>query len=214
MLRLPGLDELLAVRRVLRPPGFSARAVDASDVVVREARPADARGIARVHVDTWRTSYAGIIPAAFHDSHRTREKLWAEVLAVPEAGPWSGDFVYVAALRGKDVVGFAHGGPERTGNPTYRGELCTLYVLQASQRRGLGSRLTAAVAGRFVRDGVRSMLVWVFRDNPARRFYETLGGRVVGTRMRTIRGLAVEEVAYGWTDVAPLVQGREGPSAP
>jgi ribosomal protein S18 acetylase RimI-like enzyme len=213
MLRLPGLKDLTAVRRVLRAPGLSARVVDASDVVIREARPADARAIARVHVDTWRTSYAGIIPQAFHESRRNREALWAEVLATSEGGRWTGHFVYVAALHGKDIVGFAHGGPERTGDPAYRGELCTLYVLQAYQRRGLGSRLMAAVVGRFVEDGVRSMLVRVFRDNPARRFYEALGGRVVGVRSTTIRGLHVDEVAYGWTDITPLAPGHEGSDA-
>ena len=31
-------------------------------VTVREAVPADARAIARVHVDSWRTTYRDIVP--------------------------------------------------------------------------------------------------------------------------------------------------------
>jgi hypothetical protein len=34
-------------------------------LVIREAAPADAPGIARVHVDTWRTTYQGIVPDQF-----------------------------------------------------------------------------------------------------------------------------------------------------
>jgi hypothetical protein len=29
---------------------------------IRRAMPGDARGIARVHVETWRSAYAGILP--------------------------------------------------------------------------------------------------------------------------------------------------------
>jgi hypothetical protein len=31
-------------------------------VIIREARTEDIAGIAKVHVDTWQTTYAGIVP--------------------------------------------------------------------------------------------------------------------------------------------------------
>ncbi|MBI1881100.1 MAG: hypothetical protein HYR94_23215 [Chloroflexi bacterium] len=34
-------------------------------MIMRLAQPADAGGIARVHVESWRTTYAGTIPADF-----------------------------------------------------------------------------------------------------------------------------------------------------
>jgi hypothetical protein len=43
------------------------------------------------------------------------------------------------------------------------------------------------------------MIVWVMRDNqPARRFYERLGGVYVRTQPTTIGPATLEEVSYGW----------------
>lgn len=52
-------------------------------IAVREARPSDAPGIARVHVDSWRTTYRGIMPADFLAglSYDQRERLWDTWLA-------------------------------------------------------------------------------------------------------------------------------------
>ncbi len=48
----------------------------------RRADPSDAGAIARVHVDTWRTAYAGILPAAFLAglSFAEREAMWSQAL--------------------------------------------------------------------------------------------------------------------------------------
>ena len=41
-------------------------------------------------------------------------------------------------------------------------------------------------------------------DNPARAFYERLGGRQIGAKQSDIGGVTLEEVAYGWEDLAQL----------
>ena len=170
---------------------------------VREARCADAAGVARVHVESWRTTYRGIVPDDFLAglSVEQRERHWARVLC----GAGGGEFVYVAEEDGQ-IVGFASGGPERSGDPIHKGELYAIYVLNTHQRRGLGRSLTRAVAERLARGGMRSMLVWVLAANPWRRFYEALGGRQVYVKPVEIGGITLDEVAYGWTDVTRLVE--------
>lgn len=42
------------------------------------------------------------------------------------------------------------------------------------------------------------MLIWVLLDNPSRKFYETLGGALVGEKSVTVGETTVVEVAYGW----------------
>ena len=42
-------------------------------VLIRPARPSDAKTIARIHVDGWRTAYAGFIPASFLDGMNYEE---------------------------------------------------------------------------------------------------------------------------------------------
>jgi len=174
--------------------------------VIRAAGPADAPGIARVHVDAWRSTYRGIVPQAFLDalSHRNREALWERVLS----GVQPGHFVALAEDAADGIVGFAHGGPGQAGHPEYAAELYAIYVLEAYQGRGLGRDLTLAVVARLVADGRRSMLVWVLADNPACRFYEALGGRRVEVKRISIGGAELDEVAYGWTDLTPLSRGE------
>ena len=170
---------------------------------IRAALPEDAGSIARVHVDSWRTTYAGIAPAEYLAglSYRDRESVWNGILSTER--PAGGNFV--AETEGGDVIGFATCGPEREGNKTYRGELYAIYLLEEYQRIGLGRRLVSAVAQRLLADGFSSMLLWVLEDNhSARRFYESLGGEQVGQKTIAIGGAELVEVSYGWRDISIL----------
>ena len=172
-------------------------------IQVRVASPEDAGSIARVHVDSWRTTYAGIVPAEYLAglSYRDRESLWNRVLSAErpvERG-------LVAETEGGDVIGFATYGREREGNSTYRGELYAIYLLEDHQRMGLGRRLVSAVVRELLVNGFSSMLLWVLEDNhPACRFYESLGGERVSRKTITIGGADLIEVSYGWRDISTL----------
>jgi GNAT superfamily N-acetyltransferase len=106
--------------------------------------------------------------------------------------------VFAAEDAGR-VVGFASGGRERAGETGYGGELYAIYLVESAQRRGFGRELFRAVV-----EGLRGMkladlIVWVLRDNqPARQFYERLGGVYVRSQPITIGPSTLEEVSYGW----------------
>ena len=176
---------------------------------IRAAEPRDVGALARVHVDSWRSTYGGILPNEFLAglSYRDRESFWEQVLTT--ARPTVSNFL--AESESGHVVGLASGGPERTGNETYVGELYLVYLLERHQRRGLGRLLVSAVAERLLADGFDSMLLWVAKDNhPACGFYEVLGGERIESRTIDIAGTDVAEVAYGWQQVADLVIDQAG----
>ena len=50
--------------------------------------------------------------------------------------------------------------------------------------------------------GVNSLLLWVLADNPARHFYEGLGGQYVREKEIDIGQQRLFEVAYGWPDLS------------
>ena len=180
------------------------------DVRIREAVPADARAITRVHIDTWRTAYAGIVPAEHLAglSYERREAVWVQILSRDE--PAQSNFV--AETGSGEIVGFAGGGPEREGDRVYRAELYAIYLLREHQRRGTGRRLARAVARGLLAAGFDSMLLWVLEDNhPARRFYESLGGEQVGRKTIEIGGADLVEVSYGLRDITGLAGGHVGP---
>ena len=171
-------------------------------MLIREARAVDAAAIARVHVDSWRTTYAGILPSDFLASlsYEEREQSWSRTLSAPDGR----SFTCVAEDGEGRIVGFASGGREREGDPTYRGELYAIYVLAQCQRRGIGSRLTAAVVRRLVEQDIDSMLLWVLAGNPSRGFYENLGARRIREKPAKVGGIEVIEVAYGWSNLQSL----------
>ena len=162
--------------------------------MIRPATLEDATAIARVHVASWQSTYRGMLPDEFLASlsETGYAERWKRVI-----GDGSSK-VYVAE-DGGEVVGFASGGRERAGETGYTGELYAIYVIDAAQRRGFGRELVrATVAG--LRDlGLDDMIIWVLRDNqPARSFYERLGGVYIRGQPITIGSVTLEEVSYGW----------------
>jgi ribosomal protein S18 acetylase RimI-like enzyme len=171
-------------------------------IQIRAAQLADVPGIARVHVDAWRSTYQGLLPADFLADLRydQREQLWQHILTQFSET----HFVFVAVDH-EQVVGFASGGPEQSGGLGCDGELYAIYLLSTYQHQGLGRKLTQALVRQLVAQGFQSMAVWVLAENPARRFYETLGGRYLCTRQDEIGGATVSEIAYRWSDLAELL---------
>ena len=133
-------------------------------------------------------------------SYEQREQVWFKRLT-PPLGP---EFAYVAEDHLGNVLGFAVGGPERSGHEDYKGELHAIYLAEQYQRQETGTRLVSTVAKRLSQEGYQSMLVWVLADNPSRRFYEVLGGKLVNEQSIIIGGATLLEVAYAWEDISQL----------
>jgi GNAT superfamily N-acetyltransferase len=184
----------------------SARAVP----TIREATPEDAPGIATVHVESWRTTYRELLPADFLAdlSVERRAAYWAEFLRRPDR-----DSSMLVAEEAGRIVGFVVAGPERTGTPNYRGEVYAIYLLESHQRRGIGAALLRAAVAWLRSSGYNSMLIWVLAGNPSRGFYAAMGGQPVATQPITIGDTTLEEVAYGWSDLAAFAPGQPGSQA-
>lgn len=172
-------------------------------MIVREATHNDIPAIARVHVDTWRTTYRGIVPDEHlaNLSYERRASGWYNIL---NRAPENGYFTYVAEGESGEIIGFASGGQERTGDPVYKGELMAIYILQTQQGKGIGRCLVQAVAKKLHLSGINSMLVWVLVDNPACQFYAALGGKPAHEKEIEIGGKSLIEVAYGWMETGNL----------
>lgn len=172
--------------------------------LIRPALPSDAAGIAQVHVESWRSTYPGMLPDRYLVglSTATHEKRWRGLLT---GAPPRGRRTFVAQM-GARVVGFASCGPQRTGLPGFGGEFYAVYLLDQAQGMGLGRRLLAAMAQQLLAGGTHAAVVWVLRENPSRYFYERLGGDLLAEQPISFAGARLMEVAYGWTDLVPLAR--------
>jgi ribosomal protein S18 acetylase RimI-like enzyme len=163
--------------------------------MIRHAIPADAATLGHIHVATWHTTYTGLMPQHILDG-RSEEAATARWNASLAAGRST---ALVAEVDGR-VVGFVHGGAERTGAyPPHDAEIYSLYVLKEFQGRGLGRQLVTALARELVPD-YHGLLLWVLKGNPAQGFYAALGGTVVAEKTVELQGATLEELGYGWDD--------------
>src|SRR3984893_7948902 len=165
-------------------------------ITIRSARPEDARSIAKLDVETWRATYAGVLSAPYLVglSVRRRELGWRNVILRDPRD------VRVAVGDGDALLGFGSCGPNR-GDRRFAGEVFTLYVAPDWQNQGIGRRLLIALFRRLVAAGRSSAIVWVLRGKPSRCFYQRLGAQQVSRKSLAVGGTAIEAIAYGWRDL-------------
>ena len=168
-------------------------------MLIREAVADDAAAIAHVHLESWKTTYPGIIPQAYIDGLRVEDGIarWQERL--DGHGPLT-----LVAEDAAGVFGFASGGAIVHPVDGFDSELGAIYLLASHQGRGAGRALVQGIGERLQAQGFRSMVVWALRDNAACTFYERLGGVRVAEKMIEIGGVALPEVAFGWRDIHAL----------
>ena len=163
---------------------------------IRKAILSDAKVIAKVHVDCWKTTYKNIVSDEYLNNltYESREQLWKN--NIPNGG------VYVAENKEGEIVGFSSGGIERSGNYNgFEGELYAIYILKEYQGKGIGKALVKPIIDKIKEMGLSSMLVLVLKDNISRLFYEALGGKKIATVEVDIAGEKLPELVYGWEDI-------------
>jgi ribosomal protein S18 acetylase RimI-like enzyme len=175
-------------------------------ITLRPAVPFDADGIARVHVQVWRETYVGIMPAerlaALSVAERTQR--WRDIMALPAP-----DAALFVAFNGLDLVGFGHCGRQRSPQLDFTGEINALNVLKEVHRLGVGRQLMAAMKDHLQACGMTSASLWVVKENArARAFYEALGGLAVAEKAEHRDGYTLNEIAYGWRDLEGMGSKR------
>ncbi|TSA88129.1 GNAT family N-acetyltransferase [Deinococcus detaillensis] len=162
----------------------------------------DAPDLARVHVESWAETYQGLMPEDFLKGmtstarQQRRQTLWQKTLEVGQ------ESVFAAEKDGR-LAGFISGGPSNFGD--YDAELFTLYLLNSAHGEGVGRALMQTLAADLAAWGHTSLMLWVLDINPARTFYEHLGGVFIGEKTEAVIGGELREVAYGWADLRALL---------
>jgi ribosomal protein S18 acetylase RimI-like enzyme len=174
---------------------------------VRTARPEDAADLARIYIESWQDTYAGVLShtllgAMSLKGHTTR---WQATIRSAERSSGS---VLVAEDANFGPIGLCSLGMARDGGVGFEGEIYTLYVAPAFLGRGAGRALLAGAFDALKARDLRSCLVWAHARNNACFFYEAMGGRRVATRTTRLMGELTPEVGFGWKRLAARKQTR------
>lgn len=171
--------------------------IERSDIDIRVGGEADFAAIARVLVDTWRTTFRTLLPDAFLDamSYDEQEKRHRLRALKPQVS-------YIVAVDrcASEIIGFANGGPPRGQALSCDAELYALYVGRPFQGQGVGAKLLRAFAAEQTRFASRSMFAWVLAENPNRHFYERMGAKPAAISPIRLGPVNVDQVAYVWRD--------------
>jgi ribosomal protein S18 acetylase RimI-like enzyme len=161
-------------------------------MLIRDATPDDATGIATVRVLAWQAAYRGLLPQDGLDrlSIEKDTEIWRNRLAHRPA-----EAVLLVADAG-GVIGFCTGGPDRDGDSA--GEIYALYVHPDRWLGGTGTRLLDEATDRLAAGGFDQLVLWVLATNlGARRFYESRGWVADGAEKGDeIFGFALHETRY------------------
>ncbi len=176
----------------------------------RKATILDLSEIVKVNIDTWKTTYRGIISEKYLQnlSYKDKEEKWRQRLENPSHGA----IIYVAEIYLHGIVGFVLATLEKY-NPIlmipklerFQGELCAIYIIKDFQREKIGTELVKLVVKYFEVNKINSMITWVLKENPSHRFYEKLGGIVLGEQSIEIGRDRYTEIAYGWENIKNIL---------
>lgn len=99
------------------------------EIHIRRAIKDDIRGIAKVHVDSWKTTYKGIFADEFLENitYEQREKQWENIFQQEDTYQYR----FVAETSDETIIGFIDGGVERSGAYNCDGELYAIYLYKS-----------------------------------------------------------------------------------
>ncbi|GAA1152995.1 GNAT family N-acetyltransferase [Nocardioides aquiterrae] len=146
-----------------------------SDVSVRVAWADDAPAIAELQLRTWRSTYAGLVPAeALPDDVDAATAAWHASLSKPRDAR---NRVLVALERNR-AVGFAITTPasDPDCDPVSDAEIAELTVDPEERGKGHGSRLLQAAVDTLVADRFRRAVLWAVASDDALRTFLTEAG--------------------------------------
>jgi ribosomal protein S18 acetylase RimI-like enzyme len=174
-------------------------------VALRCAQAADEPAIARLHADSWRTAYRGILRDDFLDGtvSANRRELWRTRFS----GIDREDQLILVSEEGGEIQAFACAFLD--ADPLWGTLLDNLHVIPGLKGRGLGRQLMSKVAENIQQRGLHSTLhLWVYEQNiPARGFYERLGGVITDCVAESAPdGSRVNALRYGWRELSSLAQ--------
>jgi len=164
---------------------------------IRRATHKDAEGIAKVHVDSWRTTYKGIIPDEFlkNLSYEKRTELWIGNISK------SDNYLLVAETSEGEIIGFADIWKRETNTVPDATDLTSIYLLEEYQGKGVGKALLKNLFLQIKEQGYQKVFVEVLEDNKTCSFYEYYGAKLYDTVQIKIGGKILNERIYVWDNV-------------
>ncbi len=171
--------------------------IEQQKISYRQANINDAPAIAKVHVESWQKSFAGIVPQNFLDDLTVEKRTKAFEQRFGE-----GKYKMFVAENYKDgIVGFADFGKARESGFEFEAELYAIYLLSEFQGKGIGENLFRLCQKELIAEGFKSMYLMALKVSPYKSFYEKMGGQIVSQGNHFLALVEYETIVYGWKNL-------------
>jgi ribosomal protein S18 acetylase RimI-like enzyme len=171
---------------------------------IRDALIQDAPAIAKVHIDSWFSTYCRMLPIDFLKENSNQEK-WEKI--------WTG---ILTAKDSKKIIKIAESDDKIKGyincSKTFTEDLIDitefeihgLYLIKSAQRAGIGKALFKSALTDLAIMNVSSVGLWVFNDNEAVTFYRKLGGEELPLKSFVeINSVKFQRKFFIWKNIQP-----------
>ena len=164
------------------------RGEDVHSIVFRVGDETDVQELSELHVQLWNATYQ----TDRGPTVAIRARQWTELFRRKDPR----EFVVVVEDQSGRMIGFTVGRPHEGD---LEAELAKIYLRWEYHGLGLGRRMMAVTAQRFLERGVQSFILFADRSNPTIGFYDRMGGERLLDEQGVFRG------AYAWRDVRTLL---------
>lgn len=152
------------------------------EVIIRNIEEKDIPNVVDIQINGWRTAYKGIIDDNVLNSMNKSERIEKIKKRYKEGG-------FIVAELNNEVVGFCRYEYSNKFTPNLLDidcEIKALYVKPELKYNGIGTKLVQFVINEFSSRNKVKMIIWCLKDNePAKKFYTKMGGKII--KERTIK---------------------------
>lgn len=167
------------------------------NIVIEKMKEEDIEQVAKILIDSWKIAYKDIIDKSFLQNLSLREKI--EKLKEEYR---TGTHIIARNKETNEILGITRFGKrldELDRFIKYDGEIYALYVKPGLLRKKIGSKLLLYAKESLKEQGKHKIIIWCLKENePSRKFYESMGGILLGEKICNIGGKDYPLVGYGY----------------
>jgi N-acetylglutamate synthase-like GNAT family acetyltransferase len=164
-----------------------------NDMLIRPVKESDIPAVAKVHVESWKVAFKGILSENFLEQLKAErfEKVWGDLLK-------RSNRLNLLIEEHKNVIGFISFEISAEEKKSTEGEIIALYIDYLSWRHGAGTSLIEQAKIHMKKNGFETAFLWTMAHNAiSRSFFDKTGFILTGEQRTSERnGEHFEEVRY------------------
>ena len=167
---------------------------DEMKIVIRNVKKEDIPNVVDLNIEAWRKAYKGIIDDEFLDS------MDRDIIIERRKNDYQNG-CFIVAENNNQIVGFCRYDDKVNSEDSsdFDCEIIALYVKYDLKGQGIGREMINYVKTDLKKKGKNKLIVWCLKENyPSRKFYEKMGGLIIGEHNTTFGGKEYPEVGFGY----------------